>query len=155
MKFNKCVRCGCFFTSDDDVCPICKSKDEVDKRSLKNYIANNGISNNIPLNYLPIESLEKYLKTKLFDNVDHKLFRNLNDFVFHQVSLNQIIDEYRNSNEYQKDNNGKKLYERIDKELRARNKSRSEIIEMIVDFLIANDTICIEKITNFLKRQLE
>lgn len=125
------------------------------KTQAENYIAKNGISNNIPLNYLPLESLEKYLKSKLFDNVDHKLFRHLNDFVFHQVSLNQIIDEYRSSNEHIKDNNGKKLYERIDKELRARNKSRTEIVEMVVDYLTTNDTASIEKISTFLKRQLE
>ncbi|WP_124643367.1 ATP-dependent nuclease [Amniculibacterium aquaticum] len=125
------------------------------KTQSENYIANNGISNNIPLNYLPIESLEKYLKSKLFDNVDHKLFRQLNDFVFHQVSLNQIVDDYRNSAEHTKDLNGKKLYERIDNELRARNKSRTEIIEMVVDYLTANDQPRIEKITLFLKKQLE
>lgn len=125
------------------------------KLQAENYIANNGISNNIPLNYLPIESLEKYLKSKLFDNVDHKLFRHLNDFVFHQVSLNQIIDEYRSSNEYVKDSNGKKLYERIDKELRARNKTRAEIVEMVVDYLTTNDRVSIDKITAFLRKQLE
>lgn len=125
------------------------------KAQAEKYIAKKGISNNIPLNYLPIESLEKYLKSKLFDNVDHRLFRQLNDFVFHQISLNQIIDDYRASNEPIKDNNGKKLYERIDKELRARNKSRTEIIEMIVEYLTANDRNSIEKISTFLKEQLE
>ena len=124
------------------------------KTQAESYIANNGISNNIPLNFQPIESLEKYLKSKLFDNVDHKLFRHLNDFVFHQVSLNQIIDEYRSSNEHTKDANGKRLYERIDKELRARNKSRNEIIEMVVDYLTSNDKTSIEKISAFLKKQL-
>ncbi|GEP98517.1 ATP-dependent nuclease [Chitinophaga cymbidii] len=125
------------------------------KTQAANYIAKNGISNNIPLNYLPIESLEKYLKSKLFDEVDHKLFRHLNDFVFHQVSLNQIIDDYRGQNEHLNDSNGKKLYERIDKELRARNKSRTEIIEMVVDYLTQNDKKSIDKIVTFLKKQFE
>ena len=40
MKFNKCVRCGCFFASSDDVCPSCKSNDEVDKHTLKNFLDN-------------------------------------------------------------------------------------------------------------------
>ncbi|HAT4001296.1 TPA: ATP-binding protein [Elizabethkingia anophelis] len=125
------------------------------KAQANNYITKNNISNNIPLNYLPIESLEKYMKSKLFDNVDHKLFRQLNDFIFHQVSLNHIIDDYRNSNENTKDTNGKKLYERIDRELRARNKSRAEIIEMIVEYLTIYDQDKVEKITAFLKKQLE
>lgn len=125
------------------------------KTQAQNYISKNSISNNIPLNFLPIESLEKYFKTKLFDAVDHKLFRHLNDFVFHQTSLNQITDEYRSSNEHINDNNGKKLYERIDKELRARKKSRTEIIEMVVDYLHQNNQDSLDKITNFLKTQLQ
>ena len=123
------------------------------KTEAENFIAKNSIYNNIPLNYLPIESLEKFLKHNLFDKVDHKLFRNLNDFVFHQVSLNQIVEEYRNSGENLKDNNGKKFYERIDKELRARNKSRTEIVEMIVEYLIENKTDVIDKILIFLRKQ--
>lgn len=125
------------------------------KTEAENYINKNGITNNIPLNYLPIESLEKYLKKNLCDNVDHKLFRLLNDFVFHQVSLNTIIENYKNIVSLGSDNNGKKLYNLIDNELKARNKSRAEIIEMIVDYLIENNTQNIEKIVEFLKKQFE
>lgn len=125
------------------------------KIDAENYITKNGINNNIPLNYLPIESLEKYLKTNLFDNVDHKLFRMLNDFIFHQVSLTTIIEDYKNSVPNGADKNGKKLYSLIDNELKARNKSRLEIIEMIVDYLIQNKIEQIDKIVEFLKKQFE
>ncbi len=117
----------------------------------KAYIEKNNISNNIPLNFLPIESLEKYLKSNLVDNVDHKLFRILNDNVFHQVSLNQIVTDYRSSGAHDNDRNGKKLYGRIDSELRARNKSRSEIVEMIVDYLINNQDSKVDKIVSFIR----
>lgn len=118
------------------------------------YIVKRGITNNIPLNYLPIESLEKYLKSKLFNNVDHKLFRELNDFVFHQKSLKTIIDEYKIGVDSTKDNNGKKFYNYLDTELRARNKSRSEIVEIIVTYLFDNDKESLNKISLFLKKQL-
>lgn len=124
------------------------------REEAKHFISKNGIANNIPLNYLPIESLEKYLKKFLFDEVDHKLFRKLNDFVFHQISLKQIIQDYKNSSEALQDNNGKKLYTKIDNELRARNKSRNDIIEIVVDYLIANSESAIGKIVHFLKKQL-
>lgn len=124
------------------------------KEEAKKYITNREISNNIPLNYLPIESLEKYLKSKLFDNVDHKLFRELNDFVFHQKSLKTIIDEYKSTVNTSKDANGKKLYSYLDTELRARNKSRSEIVEIIVTYLFDNDNESLNKISSFLKQQL-
>jgi energy-coupling factor transporter ATP-binding protein EcfA2 len=125
------------------------------KVEAENYINKNGIKNNIPLNYLPVESLEKYLKKNLCDNVDHKLFRTLNDFIFHQVSLTTIIENYKNTVAVGSDNNGKKLYNLIDNELNARNKSRNEVIEIIVDYLITNKPTQVDKIVDFLKKQFE
>jgi energy-coupling factor transporter ATP-binding protein EcfA2 len=111
--------------------------------------------NNIPLNYLPIESLEKYLKAKLVDNVDRKLFRLLSDFVFQQKSLNTLIQEYQNSKGNDNDNSGKKFYGVLDNELRARNKNREEIVEMVVNYLFENNDPNLQKITQFLKNQLQ
>ena len=121
----------------------------------KKYISENNISNNIPLNFLPIQSLEKYLRDNLYVNVDHKLFRLLNDDIFHQTSLTKIIDDYRSSAESKKDANGKKLYERIDTELRLRNKNRTEIIGIILDYLFENKDNQLSKIVEFLKDQLQ
>lgn len=119
-----------------------------------NYIANNGIANNIPLSFLPIESLEKYLKTNLCDVVDHGLFRLLNDYIFHQKSLSQIIDEYKNSGASNNDDNGKKLYSLIDTELRDRNKNRLELIEMVVNYLLENNPDRVSRITTFLRKKI-
>lgn len=125
------------------------------KTEAENYIAKNGICNNIPINYLPIESLEKYLKTNLYDKVDHKLFRLLNDFIFHQVSLGQIVEDYKNQTDTEKDKTGKKLYKRIDSELRDRKKSRADIVEMIVEHLMSQSSKNLDKIVNHLKRILQ
>ena len=114
-----------------------------------------GIYNNIPVNFLPIESLEKFLKTNLVDRVDHKFFRTLNDYIFHQKSLTQIIDEYKTQSDPLKDLNGKKLYKRIDTELRERGKTRADIIEMTVDYLLTNKPGMTDEIVNFLKTKLE
>lgn len=38
MEFKKCVRCGCFFVSEDNVCCSCKSKDKFDTIKLQNYL---------------------------------------------------------------------------------------------------------------------
>lgn len=43
MNFNKCLRCGCFFSSEDQVCPNCQTKDEVDKKLIRNFLANNDV----------------------------------------------------------------------------------------------------------------
>lgn len=125
------------------------------KNEAPQYIKNKQIQINIPINYLPLESLEKYLKEYLHDNVDHKLFRFLNDYIFHKTSLTQIIQGYKNSGRCNNDNNGKKLYNLIDDELRMRNKLRSDLVELICDYIVENKTEQVEKIKFFLAKQLE
>lgn len=41
MNFNKCSRCGCFFLSNNDICPNCEPKDEKEIEVLKNYMEEN------------------------------------------------------------------------------------------------------------------
>lgn len=124
------------------------------KKDAEDYISNNNISNNIPLNFLPIESLEKYLKSKLVDNVDHKLFRRLNDLVFHQKSMTQLVEEYQGKLGGQKDKNGKKFYDIIDTELRKRGRSRNEIIEIVLEYLSENNSTEFSSLITFLKKTL-
>ncbi len=49
MEFNKCSRCGNFFISSNDVCPKCQTKDTLEFETFKNYIAENGINNNLDI----------------------------------------------------------------------------------------------------------
>jgi hypothetical protein len=49
MDFNKCSRCGNFFVSKEDVCPKCKTKDNLEFETFKNYIAENGINQNLDI----------------------------------------------------------------------------------------------------------
>ena len=41
MDFKKCVRCGCFFLSADNVCCNCKPKDTCDNLKLKCFLSEN------------------------------------------------------------------------------------------------------------------
>ena len=41
MNLNKCERCGCFFASDNCICPKCQSKDEHEISELKNFLEEN------------------------------------------------------------------------------------------------------------------
>lgn len=38
MEFKRCVRCGCFFMSNNDVCCNCESKDRFDIAKLNNIM---------------------------------------------------------------------------------------------------------------------
>lgn len=70
MDFNKCARCGCFFSSKDLVCPNCKAKDEVDKNLLRNYLENNDIPENAEslafYSGINIKNINRFLNTKEF-----------------------------------------------------------------------------------------
>ena len=120
------------------------------------YRIKQNIGNNIPLNFLPIESLEKYLKNKLFLNVDHKLFRKLNDYVFQNKSLTELIDTYKKrTNPILDDKDGKILFGIIDTELRERRIERSELVAMVVDYLFDTQDCSLSKLISFLQKQLE
>lgn len=47
MEFKKCVRCGCFFASDDDVCCNCHSKDELDISRLNTFLDNSFVEHSV------------------------------------------------------------------------------------------------------------
>lgn len=40
MDFKKCLRCGVFFNSSNDVCDCCQTKDEQDLYKLNDFIGN-------------------------------------------------------------------------------------------------------------------
>lgn len=47
MEFNKCSRCGCFFSHTGNICPNCISKDSVEIQKLENYLEDYTIPNTI------------------------------------------------------------------------------------------------------------
>lgn len=47
MEFKKCVRCGCFFMSENDVCLKCQTRDIQDINKLNNFIDNSTDINSI------------------------------------------------------------------------------------------------------------
>lgn len=57
MEFKRCNRCGCFFTSNDDVCCNCLSKDKFEMSKFKNFIEENNNLNQIhSLNELSLQT---------------------------------------------------------------------------------------------------
>lgn len=73
MKFNKCIRCGCFFSSDDSLCPNCQTKDEIDKLSIRNYLAVNDFPKDVQTlafkSGVELKNVNRYLKTKEFSDI--------------------------------------------------------------------------------------
>ena len=74
MIFDKCARCGCFFTTGDSVCPNCKQKDEKDMYTLRNFLSNNEMPNSPETLALKagvnIKNLNRFMQMESFQDVN-------------------------------------------------------------------------------------
>lgn len=70
MNFKKCDRCGCFFHSENSICPACEPKDNMEKAKLKGYFSENIVVesiNDISANTgISIKNLNRFLENKEF-----------------------------------------------------------------------------------------
>lgn len=126
-------------------------KDEAEKYKAKRNAY--GLS----LSYLPIESLEKFLRDSLYSNVDHQLSRFLNNYLFQLKPLEDIVDSYsKDKNAHcETDNDGKRFYRFLENELHNRKKSRLDLIEMVVDYLFDNKNPKMTEICDFIIKEME
>ncbi|MBN1931712.1 MAG: ATP-binding protein [Desulfobacterales bacterium] len=102
----------------------------------------------LPKLFLPIASVEKYLKRVLLDKKDNTIYKRINDEFFQLRSLNSVVQDYKNSS-IANDSNGKKFYKSFI--LRAVNERNideqqfimrlAEIIKETVDFSAFNASI--------------
>ena len=119
------------------------------------FLHQNNITLNTPLNYLPVPSLEKYLKEKLYDQVDQKLTQELDNYIFQKVGLRHILVEYKKNGPYKKDDaNGKEAFEDLAAGVGLNGRSREDLIDTIIRFMSVNETGRINKIVSFLQKQL-
>ena len=68
MELKKCARCGCFFTSSNNVCCNCESKDKQDINKLNNYIDNSPEFSGIDsLSYntgISVKNISRFIENK-------------------------------------------------------------------------------------------
>ena len=127
---------------DKDIC------DEV-----PGFITNNPKYRDIKINYLPISSLEKYIKKGLIDNFDQNLFEIMDTYLFQKKPLNALLQEYGKTVDYQNDKDGKTLYGILLNELRGMRKGRDELVDIVLKHIIETDVTSIEELSNFLSTQ--
>ncbi|MBE5806301.1 MAG: hypothetical protein E7313_06295 [Clostridiales bacterium] len=67
MNFNKCCRCGCFFSNKGNICPNCVSKETIETEKLENYLEEYSIPNSIQqISYdtgIPTKNIERLINT--------------------------------------------------------------------------------------------
>ena len=89
----------------------------------------------LPKCFLPIPSVEKYLKRILFDEPDKDFMKLIGDKYFCQRSLQEIINDYRNDPRTLsgKDTDGKNLYAVIISNLEKIGLCESDFIKYLAD----------------------
>lgn len=104
--------------------------------------------------YLPINSLEKYLKQKLVDNVDAALYKKLDNYIFQGHPLASILKKYHAETQDVDDSDGKTLYGYLIGELRSIRKDREDLVEIIVKYLMENDHELVDALAEYLTKKL-
>lgn len=96
--------CKIFSILDGDI------KDECERKYPKN-----SKFHGLQKSYLPIQSIEKFLKMKLIDKPDAEFAKELGDTYFHSRSIDSILADYKSHESSKKDNNGKNLFRIVEK----------------------------------------
>ena len=117
------------------------------------FISNNPRMRDIKLDFLPISSLEKYLKKALVDDYDNSLFEKLDTYLFQKKPLNALLQEYGKTIEHKDDTDGKTLYGILLNELRGMRKGREELVDIVMKHVIETDTNSMETLREFLSKQ--
>ena len=77
MEFRKCMRCGCFFTSDNNICCNCESKDKIDIAKLNSILEENNIFNSIQdlsiASGININNLNRFISENKISGLDINL----------------------------------------------------------------------------------
>ena len=74
MEFKKCVRCGCFFASSNNVCCNCESKDNFDIAKINTLLEENDSFNSIEelsnITGVNISNLNRFILDKKISGID-------------------------------------------------------------------------------------
>ena len=79
MNFNKCNRCGCFFMSDDSICPNCQPKDQHEINILKGFLEESNPSNLdeiVNSTGISVKNLNRFLLQPQFSDFANQIQRN-------------------------------------------------------------------------------
>lgn len=126
------------------------------KKDVPGFISNHKQYSGIKIDYLPIASLEKYLKSHLAedDKVDNNLFAMLDTYLFQKRPLNEIIREYIRSN-INDDADGKTFYGHLINELKSMRKDREDLVDLVVRYILENEVNKTNELTEYLSKKID
>ncbi|HHQ4895980.1 TPA: hypothetical protein ACSP31_004045, partial [Aeromonas veronii] len=88
--------------------------------------------------YLPIKSIEKYVKEKLIDAPNAAFFKEVGDNIFTYRSLEDIVADYKR-NTKKNDSNGKILYLILTRCAEEHGYSREDFNKQVCNYVYGNE----------------
>lgn len=110
------------------------------EQEFKTKYLSNGLHKNLNVAFLPIQSAEKFLRKKLYNDIDTKMFRHFNDCFFHKKSLDEIMAEYK-SKYGDIDTKGKTLLRLIKSAIEEQNANFDDMTTNILEYIVENENM--------------
>lgn len=124
------------------------------EKEAKRHMNNIGLLPDVSYAFLPIPSLEKFLRNYLVVLPDINFIDLLNDYIFQPHDIRDTLNEYKKQLK-SSDNDGKILYEKfILPRLKQMNKDRAELIDEIITYLFDVKKIETKDFITFIQKRL-
>ena len=124
------------------------------KKFVPEFVSNHKQYSGIKADYLPIPSLEKYLKSNLIEKNCKEFFELLDTYLFQKRPLTEILKQYDQENK-DIDSDGKRLYGFLLNEVRSMRKDREDIVDIVVKYIMGNESKCIDELARYLSKKIE
>lgn len=123
------------------------------KGQVPEFLSTHKQFSSIKIDYLPIASLEKYLYSNLFIQINSKLFSTLDTYLFQKRPLQEVLSSYGRQ-KHENDADGKALFGCLLNEVRSMRRDREDIVDLVVRFILENDANSTNKLTEYLKLKI-
>lgn len=124
------------------------------KNDVPNYIRKHKNCTGVIIDYLPINSLEKYVKDKLVDNIDNNFYQKADTYLFQGRPLTACLNEYKQNLGSDLDKDGKTLYGILINDLRSIRKDREDLVDFVVKYLKENEKERINELADFFEQAI-
>lgn len=124
------------------------------KKDVPAFLKNHKECSGLKIDFLPIKSLEKYLRDNLFVKVDAAFFSELDSYVFLKIPLADLLNKYKRENE-KDDSDGKILYGYLLNELRSMRKDRDDLAEVVVRYIMIHEAAEVNELSEYLKGKIQ
>lgn len=124
------------------------------KDKVPEFISNHKQYSGIKMDFLPIPSLEKYIKAKLIDDRDEKFYNFLDTYLFQKRPLSEILKQYIKEAGGE-DSDGKALYGFIINEVKSMRKDREELVDLVVKYIMDNEQKCVNGLAKYIADKVQ